>query len=401
MSPPLPLSVRDLSTAIRSEAQRLGFSLVGITPAVTPAGFPRLVEWIAQGYHGEMTYIPRREEAYADPGRVLTGARSVIALGMNYEGTLGDGTRGDGTPGAEPDGPSPGGVPAQVARYARGSRDYHDLIRERLAELVATIRRLAPGAKGRGVVDTAPVLERDFARQAGLGWFGKNTLLIHKQRGSWLFLAAVLVDVELEYDAAHTASHCGTCTRCLEACPTQAFVEPYVLDARKCISYLTIELRGAIDRDLRAGMGDWLFGCDVCQEVCPWNRKAPATAERAFEPVAGLNPADALGVLRLTEEEFRARFAGTALERPGWSGLRRNAAIVLGNSGQRGGVAALARLRHDADPVVRGAAAWAIGRLGGEEARTVLRKWSDEEPNEAVREELAAALCEAERECEL
>jgi epoxyqueuosine reductase len=254
-------------------------------------------------------------------------------------------------------------VKARIARYAQGSADYHDVIRGKLRELATFLRYEAPGCNVRGVVDTAPLLERDFARLAGLGWFGKNTMLINKRLGSWFFLAALLVDVELEYDAPHAASHCGTCTRCIDACPTGAFVEPYVLDARRCISYLTIEHRGAIAEELRPGMGDWLFGCDICQEVCPWNRKAPLSIDPAFAPRPELTGADAAALLSLTERDFRRQFGSTALSRPGRAGLVRNAAIVAGNSGNSIAKAPLAAALDDHSAVVRDAAGWALQRL--------------------------------------
>jgi epoxyqueuosine reductase len=256
-----------------------------------------------------------------------------------------------------------------VARYARGSADYHDLIRERLERLAEFLRGEHPGCKTRGVVDTAPLLERDFARLAGLGWFGKNTMLIHKRLGSWFFLAALLTDVELKYDAPHETSHCGTCTRCLDACPTQAFVEPYVLDARKCISYLTIEHRGPIPEEFRDGIGDWLFGCDICQEVCPWNRKAPVTIEPTLRSQPERIAPNAVELLTLSPDEFRERFGDTPLSRPKRAGLLRNAAIVLGNSGDRAAVAALQHALHDTEPVVREAAGWGIAKLEGERER--------------------------------
>ena len=184
-------------------------------------------------------------------------------------------------------------IPARVARYATGTRDYHDVLRERLSELADFVHGQLPGCRTRGIVDTAPLLERDFARRAGLGWFGKNTMLLDRHFGSWFFLAALLIDQPLDPDAGDQTNHCGTCTACLDACPTDAFPEPYVLDARRCISYLTIELRNEpIPTELREGLGDWVFGCDICQEVCPWNRDAPATSEPEFEPVAGLGDAD-------------------------------------------------------------------------------------------------------------
>src|SRR5262245_49779160 len=326
-----------VTAALKAEAHRLGFELVGIAPAVTPTGIHDFLDWLERGYAGQMTYLERREEAYTHPRHVLHGVRSVVMLGINYN-TQAPVRRNDGrfvAAGADRERGTDNETqaPARIARYARGSADYHDVIREKLRELAAFLRRESPGATARGIVDTAPLLERDFARLAGLGWFGKNTMLINKRLGSWFFLAALLVDIELEYDAPHTASHCGTCNRCLDACPTQAFVEPYVLDARRCISYLTIEHRGPISEDLHAGMGDWLFGCDICQEVCPWNHKAPVSSEPAFQPQSDLQSVDAGELLSLTDTEFRKRFGHTALARPGREGLVRNAAIVAANAG--------------------------------------------------------------------
>ena len=361
---PASSRVAQHTAAIRAAAVNTGFDLVGIAPAVTPAGFSHLVDWIAHGYHGTMEYIPRRLDAYRDPSRVLPGARSVIALAINHHADPAPNTEAPaGTSGSVPlsadwsptTAPSPLG---RVARYALPPVDYHEVIRRRLRHLVCQVSDLVPHAKARGVVDTAPVLERDFARAAGLGWFGKNTLLIHKRLGSWLFLAAVLVDIELEYDAPHNASHCGTCTRCLDACPTEAFPAPHVLDARKCISYLTIESRLLPPVDLRDRMGDWLFGCDVCQEVCPWNRRAPQTADPSFQPHPPSTALDPRLFLVLTPEEFAARFGQTPLARPGWWGLRRNALVVLGNTGTAADLPLLRTL--PSDPTLQPLVDWAI-----------------------------------------
>jgi epoxyqueuosine reductase len=225
------------------------------------------------------------------------------------------------------------------------------------------VQRESPGAQGRGVVDTAPLLERDFARRAGLGWFGKNTMLIHKRLGSLFFLGALLLDLDLAPDAPFTADHCGTCTACLDACPTNAFTAPYQLDSRKCISYLTIELRGPIREDLRAGVGSWLFGCDVCQDVCPWNRKAPWGQDPELQPRTDLEAIDPIELLGLDEAQFRRRFRDTALWRTKRQGLLRNAAIVLGNTGGLGAIPALENAMADPDPVIGEAARWASGRI--------------------------------------
>lgn len=372
MEPVVAAVSTNLSTAIKTEARRLGFELVGIAPAVTPTGVHEFLDWLDRGYAGQMTYLERREEAYEHPRHVLDGARSVVMLAINYNSLESsperrlpghrDQTSGMGK-GSADGGEAAPTIRGRVARYARGSADYHDVIRGKLRHLAAIVRGIEPDCRIRGIVDTAPLLERDFARAAGLGWFGKNTMLINKRLGSWFFLAALLVDAELEYDAPHAASHCGTCTRCLDACPTGAFVEPYVLDARRCISYLTIEHRGPIDLDLRAGMEGWLFGCDICQEVCPWNRKAPVTTEPAFSANPELEALDATALLTLTEAEFDNRFGHTAVSRPGRAGLIRNAAIVAANAGNAVAIPALSAALQDADPVVRETAAWAIERL--------------------------------------
>ena len=288
----------------------------------------------------------------------------------------------------QPAGPGEG----LVSRYAWGEDDYHHLLQARLKQLADFIHARQPGCRTRGVVDTAPLLERDFARLAGLGWFGKNTLLINKQAGSWLFLAALLTDLDLENDAPHETSHCGTCTRCLDACPTDAFTEPYVLDARKCISYLNIELREPVPAELREGMGQWLFGCDICQDVCPWNHKAPLTSEPAFQPTADLAPANAIELLGLSEEAYRERFRHSPLARPKRAGLLRNAAIVLGNSGDSQAVPALINVLTDAESLIRGAAAWALGRLGGNQAAAALQLRRDVEDDTQVQQEIRAAL---------
>jgi epoxyqueuosine reductase len=372
-----------LTPALKTEAQRLGFDLVAVAPAVVPAGFHPFLDWLDRGYAGEMHYLPRRAAAYGHPQNVLAGVRSVVMLGLNYNAPSG---RSEGAAG------SPGCVEGRVARYALGATDYHDLIHGRLDELAEFVRRRHPESRTRGVVDTAPLLERDFARLAGLGWFGKNTMLIHKRLGSWFFLAGLLTDLELEYDAPHESAHCGTCTRCLEACPTGAFTAPYVLDARRCISYLTIEHRGAIPAELREGMGEWLFGCDICQEVCPWNRKAPSSDDPAFAPRGDLALVDAAALLSLTDDEFRALFRGTPLTRPKRAGLLRNAAIVLGNRRDRSAIPALLGALADGEPLVRGAAVWALSRFADPAVDESLRKHRGIEEDQLVLEELDAAL---------
>jgi epoxyqueuosine reductase len=341
-----------LEARLKERARALGFELAGIAPATAADGFDRLREWLDRGYAGEMAYLHHHAAARRHPAAVLPEVRSVVMLGLNY---------------APP--PDHSALSTQhsalfgkVARYARGA-DYHDVLWAKLDQLLAWVKEQAPGCTGRGVVDTAPLLERDFARRAGLGWFGKNTMLLNKRLGSYFFLAALLLDVGLTPDAPHTAEHCGTCTACLDACPTGAFPRPGQLDARRCISYLTIELRGPIPEELRAPTGDWLFGCDICQEVCPWNRKAPPGMEPALQARPELEKLDCVELLGLSDEEFRRRFRGTALMRAKRRGLLRNAAVVLGNTGGSEAVPALERALADPEPLVREAARWALERI--------------------------------------
>ena len=343
------MSPHEITSLLKHRAAELGFQLSGVCPAVAPPGAARLDDWLSAGYAGQMQYIADRRAAYDAPQQVLDGAQSLVMLGMLYATS-------------EPKVPGP--TEGRVARYAWGTVDYHDLIRKRLHELADYFRELVPTAITRGVIDTAPLLEREFAQLAGLGWVGKNTLLLSKSQGSYFFLAALLTDAKLEYDAPHATDHCGTCTACLDACPTDAFVQPYVLDATRCISYLTIEMHDAVPPELREGLGDWVFGCDVCQEVCPWNHKAPRSNEPAFAPLAELNPLELTSLFDMSETDFRKRFRKSPIWRAHRRGLLRSAAIALGNRGDASAIPALQRGSTDEDPVVREACAWALKRVG-------------------------------------
>lgn len=340
------ISRSQLTDRLKDLGLQLGFAQIGVAPAVTPTGFHRLLKWLNDGHSADMQWIGRRVDAYRHPDGVMTGTQSVIVAALNYH----DGTAPEAGP--------------RVARYAWGSADYHEVLKPRLKQLAELVRREVPDARTRVVIDTAPLLERDFARLAGIGWFGKNTMLISRSIGSWFFLGAVLTNVELEYDSPLEQTFCGTCTRCLDACPTDAFPEPGVLDARRCISYLTIEHRGhPVPPDLRPGIGEWMFGCDVCQEVCPWNRFAPEETLPEFQAQSSMNPIDCRELLGLSEDQFNDRFASTPLARPGRAGLLRNAAMVLGNLGDTTARHALEGALSDHEPLIRDAAAWALNKL--------------------------------------
>lgn len=339
----------EFTNRLKAEALAAGFHLVGVTPAVEPAAVARFAQWLELGYGGTMHYLENRREAYTHPRSVLAGARSLVMLVQGYRT-------------AEPEPIAPGH--GRVARYAWGT-DYHDVIHERLHRLADFVRAAHPRAQVRGVVDSAPLLEREFAQLAGLGWIGKNTLLLNRHWGSWFFLAALLTDLELAYDVPAETDYCGTCTACLDACPTGAFTAPYVLDARRCISYTTIELRESIPEELRAGQGDWLFGCDVCQDVCPWNRKAPIVDEPDLAPTSDVNPIDLVALFDLDDDGFRRRFRHTPLWRAKRRGILRNAAIVLGNQRCIAAVTALRKGADDAEPLVSEACRWAIAQIAG------------------------------------
>lgn len=371
-----PVDAPSLTAALKAEAHRLGFELVGACAAVPSPGFEELAGWVGAGYAGEMGYFARRLDAYRHPQGVLPGCRSLLMLGASYLGV-------------KPQLPEAG--QGRIARYAWGA-DYHTVLRERLHVLADLHRQLVPESHARGVVDTAPLMERQFAALAGLGWIGKNTLLLNRKMGSWFFLAALLTTEELEYDRPMLANHCGTCRRCLDACPTGALVAPHQIDARRCISYLTIEARGVAAAELRVTSGDWVFGCDVCQEVCPWNRKALHGTSACLEPVPHRNPADLLAWFEGGGEWLDEAMADSPLGRARRAGLLRNAAIALGNRPHSPALPALIAALADDDPTVRASVAWALGRYEQPAARAALVARFEIETDAVAREELAAAL---------
>jgi epoxyqueuosine reductase len=346
----------DLRAGLEREALRLGFSRLGVASPDAARRDPRLHahfrRWLDDGHAGAMEgWLREHEPLRRDPQTMLEGVRSVIMLATDHA--------------VQPPEPIVSGTErsgqGRVARYAWG-RDYHDLFRQRVNALAVWLEQAQPGCRTRGFVDSAPFPEREFAWLAGLGWFGKNTMLIDPTAGSYFLLTVLLTDVELPAAVPIAMDHCGTCTACLDACPTDAFVEPRVLDANRCLSAITIEDRGPVAHDLRAALGDWIFGCDVCQEVCPWNRHAPGSAEPWFQPRDGEATLPLAELLALDDAAFRRRFKGTPLVRAKRSGLLRSAAIALGNRPDAASADALVAALADHDEIVRAAAAWALGR---------------------------------------
>jgi epoxyqueuosine reductase len=379
-----------LAAQILAEAQRLGFDLVGIGPAGPPVTAGRYRAWLEAGYQGEMAYLARPDAVArrTDPASILPGVSAVVMVGACYH------TRP--LPPELCDDRSRG----VVASYAWGD-DYHEVMTPRLDQLAEfVVAQTGNVAAYRAYVDTGPVLERDLAAQAGLGFVGKNTNLIHPRLGSWFFLGELLLALDRPPEGGvrnrsypEEKGTCGRCTRCLDACPTSAFAGPYVLDAQRCISYLTIELKGPIPRALRPLIGNRIFGCDICQEVCPWNRRfAQPTAEPAFQPRPDGMAPRLLELMALDNEGFRQRFQASPVKRARRRGLLRNVAVALGNWGDPAAIPALARALHDAEPLIRGHAAWALGRIAGQQARDSLVHALPEEADRWVREEIRLAL---------
>ena len=378
-----------LVAELRQQAERLGFSRLGVTTAEPPPRHERLSWWVGQGLAGSMEgWLRKHLPLRARPDTLLEGARSVIMLATDYSAD-GDARR------SEPD-------RGQLARYALGD-DYHGLLRQRLNLLVAWLEQRVPGCRCRGVVDSAPLSERELAARAGLGWFGKNTMLIDPGAGSYFFLSGLLTTLDLPSDQPIEVDHCGTCTACLDACPTGALPEPRLLDATRCLSALTIEDRGPVPIELRSGFGNWVFGCDICQEVCPWNRHAPGTAEPALQPSADGGPPSLVDLLALDAAGFRERFRGTPLLRAKRQGLLRSAAIALGNhpapeQAAAGSLEMLQQRLADDEPVIRGAVAWALGQWRCRSPKLaagivlMLRSRLEVEADATVRQELEAAL---------
>jgi len=342
-----------IESLIKAQAYGLGFDLVGITSLGPVQTAPAYEAWIERGYAGDMAYLPRGVEKRRDSTLPVEGTSHAIVVGLNYGGR-------------EPSGP--------IARYARGD-DYHELMISRLNELHRWLEsELGRPISGKPYVDTGPILERDLARRAGLGWFGKNTNLINPRIGSFFFIGALLVDLDLDIDAPFDADRCGTCTRCLDACPTNAFVEPRVLDATRCISYLTIEKKGPIPEEFRAEIGEMIYGCDICQDVCPWNVSfSLELTESAFRPRALVGRRSsrelATDLLTMSEERYQETLKNSAMKRAKRRGLARNAAVVLGNVGDERDIHLLEACRADSDPELREHAEWALLRVATQNSR--------------------------------
>ena len=336
-----------LEQLIKAQAYGLGFDLVGITSLGIPDTADAFDSWLAHGYAGEMDYMERGAIKRRDTRLPFPGATTAIVVALNYDGTA-------------PAGP--------IARYARG-QDYHDVMGDMLGSLRTFIEcQLMRPVCGKAYVDTGPILERDIARKAGLGWFGKNTNLINPRLGSFFFIGSLLVELDLEADKPFESDYCGTCTRCIDACPTDAFAAAGVLDATRCISYLTIEAKGAIPEEFRAAMGTLVYGCDICQSVCPWNirfAQALTVSELAPRPAtAGKNGRElAREILAMDDQLFRAAFKGSPIKRAKRRGLARNAAVVLGNTGDESDVPLLTAALEDPEPIVREHAAWALAKI--------------------------------------
>jgi epoxyqueuosine reductase len=378
-----PNDVFSLTQAVKAEALRLGFHLVGVTTPETPPHLAAFENWLAAGRHGKMTYLAeeRSRQRRSNPLAILPECRSILVLGVCYPPPL-----------SEP--AEPERLISRIASYARGM-DYHDVLPHKLKALVAFIETaLGRKVPNRWYTDTGPLLERDLAQRAGLGWIGKNTCLINPALGSFFFLAEILLGIELAVDQPFQQDLCGTCRRCLEACPTGCILPDRTLDARKCISYLTIELKGAVPLDLRPLLGEWVFGCDVCQQVCPWNvRFASHEFEPSFSPIPVLSQIKLEQAMLLSPQDFNRLFRGSPVKRAKRRGFLRNVAIALGNRGDPRALPMLTgALLHDTDPLVRGHAAWALSRIGSEDARLALRQAASIEEDVAVQEEIRRAI---------
>jgi len=366
-------------------ALEAGFDRAGVVALAAAAGGEALQRWLSNGHAAGMSWMGRRVERRLDPRRLLPGASSALCVALHYWPLRGG-----------PEAPAENDLWQGVARYARGE-DYHGLMGARLERLEERIRRAFPACRTRRYVDTGPILERELAAAAGLGRVGKNTNLLHRRSGSWFLLGEILLTLDPHELGVGEAADgitdvCGRCTRCLDACPTGALPEPFVLDARRCISYWTIEHRGSIPEAMRPGLGEWVFGCDVCQEVCPWNGEVEGGEHAELALPSERRSVDLVGLLLLERDEYVERFRGSPMKRAKLEGLQRNAAVAMGNRGDARYVPALLRALGSAAPEVRSHAAWALGRIGGPAAGEGLAAAHEREEDGEVRRELEGAL---------
>ncbi|MFQ5865672.1 MAG: tRNA epoxyqueuosine(34) reductase QueG [bacterium] len=335
---------------IKQKAHDLGFDLAGVAPVEPVPELSFYKEWIEARYAGKMAYLERNIERRTDVSKVVPSAKSVIVCALVYHTDHPLSTE------------SQESTKGWISRYSWGD-DYHDVLRKKLFELFDFIKdKSSEEVVGRVYVDTGPVVDRAYAKYAGIGWFGKNTCILNQEKGSWFFIGEIITNLELEYDHL-VPDRCGSCNLCIKACPTDAILQPYVLDSRLCISYLTIELRDEIPLELRDKMGNHIFGCDICQDVCPWNRKAPVTAEGAFQPRHGLLNPDLEEMGKLDPEEFREKFSKSPINRARYQGFLRNVAVAMGNSGDATFLPILKELAENEQPLVAEHALWAIEKI--------------------------------------
>jgi epoxyqueuosine reductase len=363
---------------LEQKAKRLGFQLFGITSPEPPSHLDIYKAWIEAGYHGEMDYLATAHaiDRRSDLKAIHPECQSVVVLSTPYRPELS------------------ASLDARVASYALG-RDYHAVVNERATELVKFLEsEMGRAISHRVYTDTGPILERELAQRAGLGWIGKNTCLINPEQGSYFFLTVILLQAELPVNEPFINDHCGSCRRCIEACPTTCIREDRTLEANRCISYLTIELRGPIPDDLRGEVGNWIFGCDVCQDVCPWNLRFASQAEDpAFQPRDFLDPPNIIDFLELDSTSYQSQLRESPLKRPKLAGLRRNAAIAAGNGKLQKAVDSLSKMLIRGDSTIeRGHAAWALGQIGGQEVRAALESALRHETDAQVKLDISRAL---------
>ncbi|UCF60512.1 MAG: tRNA epoxyqueuosine(34) reductase QueG [Anaerolineaceae bacterium] len=373
------LSNKDLTARVKAEAKRLGFDLVGVTGPEPPPHLDVYHQWLARGRYGGMNYLSDERAVIrrSDPLQILPECKSILAVAVNYL----------------PEDHQPVKKTPCIAAYAQGD-DYHDVLIDRLEQLAVFIEtQVGRSVPHRKYTDTGPLLEREFAQRSGLGWIGKNTCLINPSHGSYLLLAELLLGVQLEPDDPFERDRCGTCTRCIDACPTSCITADRTIDARLCISYLTIEHKDFVPHELREKIGDWLFGCDICQQVCPWNRFSLPTKDPAFQTRAFLKPPDIESFLNLAPDSWVDPLRDSPLLRPRRRGLVRNAAIVAGNHRDPTAIPHLIELlMHDREHLIRGHAAWALGQIGGKNAKIALKEVKQSETDPIILAEIEAAL---------